>query len=413
MKLTASTIARLALPDGIDDRIYFDDDLKGFGLRLRRSGDRGFVVQYAIGGKTRKIRLGSVAELDISKARSTAKTLLAQVRLGGDPASEKAHARVRAGETFGALLGPFMQRQQTKLKPRSFKETQRHLQRLCKPLHALPIAVLNRRTVAARLAAIAEANGPAAANRVRGSLGAFFTWAVMGGFRDDNPVVGTGRAVENGPRNRLLSDDELATIWHGLGDDHYGTIVRLLILTGLRRGEIGELRWSEINLDAGFVTLSPERTKNGRVHVVPMSTPVRALIEAQPQQAGCDRVFAGVFWNGAKATLDKRLAEDGEPLAPWVVHDLRRAFSTALHDKFNVPPHVVETLLGHSGGHKAGVSGVYNLARYLDECRRALDRWAEHIMALVTGEMVTARVVQLRSDRDRIADRRDGGAVLI
>ncbi len=123
MKLTASTIACLALPHGSDDKIYFDDDLKGFGVRLRRSGHRSFVVQYAAGGRTKKIPLGSVAELDIGKARSTAKTLLAQVRLGGDPASEKAHARVRAGETFAALLKPFMQRQQTKLKPRSLVES--------------------------------------------------------------------------------------------------------------------------------------------------------------------------------------------------------------------------------------------------------------------------------------------------
>ena len=104
MKLTAATIARLALPDGIDDKIYFDDDLPGFGLRLRRSGDRWYWVQYAIAGKTSKLRLGSFAELDIGKARSSAKDVLARVRLGGDPASEKSHARVRASETFGALI---------------------------------------------------------------------------------------------------------------------------------------------------------------------------------------------------------------------------------------------------------------------------------------------------------------------
>ena len=96
MKLTAATIALLVLPDGIDDKIYFDDDLRGFGLRLRRSGDRSYWVQYAIAGKTRKLRLGSFAELDIGKARSSAKDVLARVRLGGDPASEKNHARVRA-----------------------------------------------------------------------------------------------------------------------------------------------------------------------------------------------------------------------------------------------------------------------------------------------------------------------------
>jgi integrase len=397
MKLTASIVARLTLPDGVDDKIFFDEDLPGFGLRLRRSGNRSFVVQYAIGGKTRKVPLGSVTELDLGKARSTAKTLLAQVRLGGDPASEKAHARVRAGETFGSLLKPFMVRQQGRLRPRSLKETQRHLDKLCRPLHALPIAAVKRRTVAARLAAITEANGPAEANRARGSLGAFFTWVIKEGLLDgDNPVAGTNKAIENGPRNRLLSDAELAMIWRGVGDDQYGTIVKLLILTGLRRGEIGELRWSEIDLDAGLITLPPERTKNGRSHLVAMSAPVRALIEAQPRRADRDRVFAEVLWNDAKVALDKRLAEiNDEPLAHWVLHDLRRAFSTALHDQLGVAPHVVETLLGHTG-HKGGVAGTYNLASYATECERALNRWADHIITIMTGESTTAQIVQLR-----------------
>ena len=233
MKLTSSVISRLTLPPGLDDKIFFDEDLPGFGLRLRRSGDRSWWVQYAISGRTRKLRLGSVAELDVSKARSTAKTALAQVRLGGDPASTKADARVRAGETFGALLKPFLHHQQTRLKPRSLKESERHLFKLCRSLHGLPIAALNRRTIAARLTAIAQTNGPAAANRVRGSLGAFCTWAIKEGLLDSgNPVAHTHKAVENGPRDRLLSDAELAMIWRGLGGDQFSVIVKLLILLG-------------------------------------------------------------------------------------------------------------------------------------------------------------------------------------
>ena len=162
-------------------------------MRLRRSGDRSYWVQYAIAGKTRKLRLGSFAELDISKARSSAKDVLARVRLGGDPASEKNHARVRASETFGMLITPFMVRQQSRLKPRSLTETRRHLDKLCKPLHPLPVAALNRRTIAARLTAIAATNGPAAANRVRGSLGAFCTWAAREGLIDNNPVSFTNK----------------------------------------------------------------------------------------------------------------------------------------------------------------------------------------------------------------------------
>ena len=209
-----------------------------------------------------------------------------------------------------------MLRQQIKLKPRSLVETHRHLDKLCRPLHSLPIAALNRRTVAARLAAIAGANGPAAANRVRGSLGAFFTWSVMEGFRDDNPVSATNKAIENGPRERLLPDAELAIIWRSLNNDQYGAVMKLLILTGLRRGEIGELCWSEIDLDADLIVISPARTKNGRPHHVPMSAPVRELLAAQPRcnepdGSPRDPVFgpAVMRWHTEKVALDQRIVE--------------------------------------------------------------------------------------------------------
>jgi integrase len=388
MKLTTSSIASLTLPPGIDDRIFFCDTLKGFGVRLRRSGDRSYWVQYGIGGKTRKIRLGSVAELDIRKARDTAKDILAQIRLGGDPAHEKANNRIRAGETFGTLLRPFMIRQQGRLKPRSIIETRRHLEKLCKPLHALPITAIDRRVIATRLMEIATTNGPAAANRTKGSLGAFMSWAVREGLRDDNPASLTNKAIENGPRSRLLSDSELALIWQALRDDDYGTVVRLLILTGLRRGEIGELRWSEVDLEAGLIRLPPGRVKNGREHLVPLAPPARALLEAQPRRGDHDRVFHVSSWNNAKVELDQRIAEKingGAPLEGWVVHDLRRKFSTALHDELGVLPHIIEVLLGHIG-HRAGTAGVYNQATYLPECTRVLSKWADHITALVTGE---------------------------
>jgi integrase len=133
-----------------------------------------------------------------------------------------------------------------------------------------------------------------------------------------------------------------------------------------------------------------------------MSAPLRALLAAQPRRDGRDQVFGDAAvqgftrWNASKVELDKRLAElHGEPMPGWTLHDLRRSFSTTLHDKFGVAPHVVEVLLGHVG-HQAGVAGIYNRSTYLPECARALDRWADHLTAIVTGEPATAQIVSLR-----------------
>jgi hypothetical protein len=83
----------------------------------------------------------------------------------------------------------------------------------------------------------------------------------------------------------------------------------------------------------------------------------------------------------------------------WVLHDFRRALSTALHDRFGVPPHVVESILGHVSGHKAGVAGVYNKAAYLEERRRALERWGAHGMELMEDAPRKAKVIRLKQSR--------------
>jgi integrase len=402
MRLTPSTVRDLALPPGKADHVFFDDDLPGFGMRVRESGAKAWLVQYAIGGRTRRLTIGNPATLDLGKARNLAKDLLAKARLGGDPVADKATARARAGETFGALLPRYLERQRARMKPRSYQETERHLTTHAKALHSLPIDGIDRRAVATRLATLAKASGPAAANRVRASMSGFFTWLAREGYVDANPVAFTNKAVENGARARVLADDELATIWRAAGDGQYGAIVKLLLLTGARRDEIASLTWSEIDLDAATITLPPERTKNRREHIIPLSDPALAILAAQPRRVEADGsprsyVFGNGIrgyqdWSGSKADLDARTP--GKAL-DWTLHDFRRSLSTSLHERFNVPPHVVEAILGHVGVYKGGVAGVYNKASYLDERRRALARWAEHLLALVEGRQHKRKVVKL------------------
>ena len=393
MKLTAATVRTLALPKGVSDKIFFDDELPRFGVRVRAGGSRTWIVQYGIGGKERKLPLGLVSALDPSKARSLAKDVLARVRLGEDPLALKHEARARANETLGAQLPRYLAFKRASLRPRSYAQVARHLTVHAKPLHNRPLATLasDRRGVAIVLAKVAEASGPVEANMVRSSLSACCRWLMGEGLLDGNPIIATNKAAQNGARKRVLSDAELKRVWNGLDDDRYGAIVKLLVLTGLRREEIGGLRWDEIDLDRKLIHLPAERCKNKRPHDQPLSSAARAIIAALPREG--DRVFAAFgSWGRAKERLDRKLGND---VAPWRLHDLRRLVSTTMHDKLGIQPHIVEHILGHVG-HQGGTAGVYNKADYLDERRRALEKWADHVEGIVTGKRPAAQLLRLR-----------------
>ena len=393
MKLTAAAVRSLALPTGVTDKIFFDDELPRFGVRMRAGGSRTWIVQYGIGGKERKLPLGPVSALDPSKARALAKDVLARVRLGEDPLALKHEAAARASETLGAQLPRYLAFKRASLRPRSYAQVERHLLVHAKPLHGRPLVSLasDRRSVAVVLAKVAEASGPVEANMVRSSLSACCRWLMGEGLLDGNPIIATNKAAQNGARKRVLSDAELKRVWNGLDDGRYGAIVKLLVLTGLRREEIGGLRWDEIDLDRELIHLPAERCKNKRPHDQPLSSAARAIIAALPREG--DRVFAAFgSWGRAKERLDRKLGND---VAPWRLHDLRRLVSTTMHDKLGIQPHIVEHILGHVG-HQGGTAGVYNKADYLDERRRALEKWADHVEGIVTGKRPAAQLVRLR-----------------
>ena len=395
MKLTQKTIATLDLPKGKAKTIIFDEDLPGFGLRIRAGGKRTWIYQFKVGNQHRRMTLGSVTALSPQEARETAGKLHAQVRLGRDPSAEKIDFRARAAETMAAVLPSFLAYQRGRLKPRSLVETERHLKKNARPLHSLQLAKIDRRTIAARVSAVASEKGGPTANRMRSTLSKFFGWAMQEGLLDSNPVIGTNQQKEHS-RDRVLSDDELKQIWNALdGPSAYSAIVRILMLTGTRANEIGALRWSEIVGDK--IVLPGSRTKNGREHVIPITAAVRAILDERPRTGdvvfGRSQGFRG--WARGKVALDQRISAAGSNLAHWTHHDLRRTAATRMAEELGVAPHIIEAILNHVGGHKAGVAGVYNRASYEPQKRIALEKWAAHVEALVSGKRA-ATVVRLR-----------------
>ena len=387
MRLTKANVAKLSLPEGKSELLVFDEALAGFGIRLRYGGKRTWIAQYRIGSKQRRMSLGSTETLDADEARRRAKSALSKVNLGTDPQTEKSHGRLKASVTIRATVETYLTRREAHLKANHFDDVRRYLRVHWAPLHEVAVHSVTRSMIAARLAEIATGNGPYAANRARAALSAFYSWAIGEGLANENPVVGTNKPVDEISRDRVLNPDELPLAWHLAGPSDFGAIVRLLILTGQRREEVGGMLWTELDLDAALWTIGKDRTKNGLQHDVPLSSAAVAILRGIPRRDDRDLVFGssnGPFqgWSNAKAALDARMAAalkaergDGAKLSPWRLHDIRRTVATRLGDQ-GALPHVVEAILNHISGHRAGVAGIYNRAVYAAEKREALDKWA-------------------------------------
>jgi integrase len=364
-KITKSSVDRLEAWT-----VLWDTDVKGFGVRRHGADARHYLLRYRFGGKQtfRKIgRHGSPFTPDT--ARTEARRLLGLIASGVNPAAQPPQS-----EDFSSEVERYLTHKQGL---KAFAMIARHLRKHAKPLHSLRLAGIDRRTIAQLLAGVERSAGPFARNRVRASLSAFFAWLIREGLLDTNPVAGTGKANEGPSRDRVLTQTELAEVWRAAAGT-FGDIVRLLLLTGQRRNEIGQLRWSEVDFERKMIVFPPERTKNKLKHELPLAAQALAILQERPRQG--DHMFREFNWYRGKLALDAAL----KGIAPWRLHDLRRTCATGMVE-LGVQPHIIEAVLNHVSGHKAGVAGIYNRARYEGEMRSALQCWADHVEALIVG----------------------------
>jgi integrase len=362
-KITISSIAKL-------QGWMWDIAVTGFGAR-RQTNLVHYYIRYRHNGTQIVRSIGRHGALTPDTARARAKQLLGVVAGGTDP-----FAQTLGGDGFLAVVDRYLERKRTSLRPTSFSEIAYYLRDLAAPLHSLRLAQIDRRKVAALLGEIETSSGASSRNHARSSLSAFFNWCITEGLIDTNPVQGTAKADAGGSRERVLTKEELRQVWRALGDDRFSDIVRLLLLTGQRRNEIGKLVWAEVDLVAKQIVLPASRVKNSRDHIVPLSTQALAILSGLPRRNSSEFLFGKRGfndWDYAKKQLDKRVG-----IAHWTLHDCRRSAATYMAE-IGVLPHIVEACLNHQSGHKAGVSGTYNRARYADEVRTALQAWADHI----------------------------------
>jgi integrase len=398
MKLVARVIAGLQLPADKSERIWFDERLPGYGIRMRKSAAATWVYQYELPDRSRRITIGKVAAIPPAKAFEIAGELHSRVRLGGDPAADAAISKAAAAKSLKSVIDQYLARQKTELRPRSYIQIVRYLLVYAKSLHDRPLTTIDRSSIATLLNNIANTSGTVTANRTRSSLSAMFNWAMKEGIAESNPVANTNKRAET-TRDTVLSDDQLAVVWKCLPDNRFGAIVKLLVLTAQRRDEIGGLRWSEIDFERGMICLPAGRNKSGRAHSVPMTPAVLEIVQAQPRIDGRDPIFSARSsngfsgWSKGKRDLDEAVTKaNGSPIR-FTLHDLRRSAATHMAEDLAVRPDTIEAVLNHAG-HRSGVGGIYNRSLQTAAKAEALQLWATHVLALVENRKPT--VVALR-----------------
>jgi integrase len=383
--LTKATVRSMHCPAGQTEKFFWDAGCRGFGIRALRSGRRSWLYQYRDEhGRTRRIVLGDVSAVSLEDAREAARQTAASVAHGSNPSADR--KKKRTAGTVLEVIEAYLPHAKGRQKPRSYKETERHLRGHAAALHHERAEAVGRRDVTALLERIARRSGPIAANRVRAALSALWTWGLRTGLieAESNPVAFTVRNPEKA-RERVLDDCELKAIWDATGDDtDYSRIARLCLLTGCRREEIAGLRWSEVQVDK--IVIDPNRMKGSVAHEIALLPMISARLPNRPESAE-GSVFGkrGTGFSGfrkCKQKLDTRIAKSGQHLAPWGLHDLRRTFSTRLHDA-GVEPLVIEALLAHK---QQGVAAVYNRASFREAKRAALTRWHAMVTEVVTSE---------------------------
>jgi integrase len=374
-KITKSSVDRMP-----PNSVLWDETVVGFGIRRHSTHRRHYLLRFRFQGKQTFKRIGTHASpFTPETARAEALRLLGLIVSGTNPAQKNE----TGGETFGAEVIRYLTQRQANARPQTLKQLRLHLLKHCLPLHSLALAGIDRRRIAQLLGQIETGSGYVSRNRVRTSLSAFFSWLIREGMLDVNPVAGTGVADEGPSRDRVLTQTELAEVWRKGNDT-----IRLLILTGCRRDEIGKLRWSEVDFDRALLLLGPDRTKNKRPIELPLSPLALDILRQRVGPLDTPKTAAGndasVFdvgsWSHCKAQLDKSLVG----VAPWRLHDLRRSAATGMAE-LGVQPWIIENVLNHVSGHKAGVAGIYNRSKNEAPMRDALTKWADHVEALIVG----------------------------
>lgn len=344
--------------------IIWDELLTGFGLRINAGGRKSFVVKGRADGRQYMKTVGDATRMPLAAARDKARALIAE-----------GPEHVPGLLSFEHVADRFRREHLSTLK--TGRKQGHELARLAEAFSGREIGTIRKAEIRAYLDHRAEA-GQVAANRSLALIRKLFNWCAETDLIEASPVVSIKPAKE-APRERVLTSDEMRRIWQASISYPFGPAIRLLMVTGQRRQEVGGMRWPEI--DGELWTIPGERTKSGRSHEVPLSNLAIETVEGLPRITDQSFLFSTTGrtpisgWSKAKAQLDAATGIEG-----WRFHDIRRSVASSMA-RLQIDRLTISRVLGHAEG---GITGpVYIRYGYLEEKAQALQRWADELAWMV------------------------------
>lgn len=419
-RLLASKIKE-ATSDGVPLSLS-DSELRGLSARISPTGRVTWVASKSIGrgrGSTQRVVIGHYPGMSLNDARIEAGQTIARLARGEDVLSEakaikRAKVEQRQCPTFGEAVEDYLKDRWRSSTTRYEVDLRHFFERQLIPELGASTRVntITRADIRRLLKKRKDAGQRSRARYLMASLRPFFNWCRHEEFISVSPCVDV-EAPPPAKRQHKLNEQEIRALWSASQDlGIIGCYWRLLLLLMQRRCEIAGLRWREINLEHGEWIIPSTRTKNKREHLIPLPTQVVAELTALERRTGENDFVFGRYpsvpfsgFSKAKRELDAAMLSklkdiDADAvLRDWRIHDLRRTGASLMsgvkvHGR-KVPPHTIEAILNHSPGTLESIYQVWDLHRYADEKREALQAWADHLSMLALKSEAPANVLYL------------------
>lgn len=417
-KLNAKTVENAAPKD----KQYRLSDGDGLYLRVRPSGAKSWIYNFRLPGSRRvfEYTLGVLRDISLKKAREALVTLREQVKQGLDPRSARAafvteNANAITMQTLFNIWINFIKsaREMTPLWVKRHEDRWRL--HLVKPLGNILARDINRSHLAAALEAMTRKGTREETRKALTTLNLMLDYGLTRHLVEQNFArmlkPKDFAATANRPRDRALNLIELRLLWAALDQAMEArsgvaksallmpvtvAAIRLLILTGARRGEVAEMRWSELDFNMGTWTLPQTRTKNRQTHIIYLSNyAIQLLKNLQLVTGSSSFVFDTGRSNGEKHinqdSLNRALGRlrEKESLAlipPFTIHDLRRSAATAWGEHLKVLPHIIERMLNHQPANR--LVATYQRAVYTEEQKVAWLTWGVMVESQVARDPI-------------------------